>query len=86
MMTDMTNVQGQRSHITNTLASQPLKKFLYNALELQKLWIKHTLIPLHYKAITEEKSFMQTYDRNPLFKYATQTLRTGICNIHEFTN
>jgi len=82
----MTNDQRQCSHITNTLASHPLTKFLYSALELQKLWIKHTLIPLHYKAITEEKSFMQTHDRNPLFKYATQSLRIGICNIHEFTN
>jgi len=73
--------------ITNTLASQPFTKFLYSVLELQKLWIKHTLIPLHYKAITEEKkSFMQTHDRNPLFKYATQSLHTGICNTHEFTN
>jgi hypothetical protein len=64
-----------------------IDKISVQRFSLQKLWIKHTLIQLPYKAITEEKkSFMQTHDRNPLFKHATQSLRTGIRNIHEFMN
>jgi hypothetical protein len=64
-----------------------IDKISVQRFSLQKLWIKHILILLHCKAITEQKkSFMQTHDRNPLSKYATQSQRTGIWNISECTN
>lgn len=64
-----------------------IDKISVQRFSLQTLWNTHTLILLHYKAITVEiESFMQTHDRNPLFKYATQSQHCKICNIYEFTN